>query len=300
MPLATLLLVCTGAAVASAVEAALALRRRRTRIALGAAIGAFTLIAVVLALSRMGFGEQKVLARLIMPAGLLWLALFAAAVTALRLGHRRGAAAAFGLFVAYSIAGSVPLGRALVRRLERAIPPAPANARFEAVFVLGGGTQLGRGGAPQLGPAGDRVRLAAALWHQGRTPLLVASGRSPPPYGLGNLADHTVELWGQMGVPRDATLTLGGRNTSEEVAAYAELARAQGWARTGLVTSAWHLPRAMAQAKRQGFEVTPLPADFRAGRPRRALHPVFVVPQRAGFELIEIAAWEYLGRWLGR
>lgn len=285
--------------VGAAVELGLRRRDGLRALAWPAGLGFVALILVLLSING-GFGREKVLARLIMPAGLFWLSLAALAYVEAR---RRsfGRAALLGVaFVAFATLGSVPVGGRLVRSLEARIPAADPEARYEAIFVLGGGTGLSPGRRPQLGAAGDRLRLAARLWHEGRARTLVASGFSPPPYGLGKLSAHTVELWGQMGVPVEATCQLDfPKNTREEIAAYVELAKQEGWTRMGLISSAWHLPRAMALAGRAGLNVTPIPADHLSG-PAGELHALWLIPQRAGFSLVDIFAWETLGRWLGR
>ena len=65
-----------------------------------------------------------------------------------------------------------------------------------------------------------------------------------------------------------------------------------------LVSSASHLPRALALAQQAGPGVTPLGADWR-GRPR-AFQFHELVPQGEGFLEVQRACWEYLGRWVGR
>lgn len=299
VPTGTLILLAVAGGILSFVETLYALRTERPFAATLAAFSTFVLVAAVATLGRDGFAEQKIIARLVMPAGLFWLALFGIAALTLRIGHTLlGLSLAF-LFVAYTALGSVLLGNVLVRQLERSVSHADPTLRFEAVFVLGGGTKLGPRREPQLGPAGDRLRRAAELWNAGRAERLVASGFSPPPFGLGDIAAHTVSLWEDMGVATASTTTLPGANTSQEMAAYAKLARSKGWRRMGLVSSAWHLPRAMALADRHGLELTALPADHRSG-PELDLHPLWLIPQRTGFELVEIAVWENIGRWVGR
>jgi len=87
-------------------------------------------------------------------------------------------------------------------------------------------------------------------------------------------------------------------NTRDEIRAYARLQAWYGWKRMALVSSAAHLPRAMALASRAGLAFTPLGAD-RLGRVHTfQLH--FLVPQGSAFMISQLACWEYLGRWLGR
>ena len=261
----TIILVAVAGGIRCAVEAIHALWTERPFAAAGSALGTVALVALVATLGREGFAEQKILARLIMPAGLFWLALFGLTLATFRLRQRGLGLGLALLFVAYTALGSVPLGHAMVGALERSVPEPSQDLKFDAVFVLGGGTTLAPGDQPELGAAGDRLRLAAGLWRAGRARRLVASGFSPPPYGLGDLAAHTVSLWSEMGVPTSSTTTLRGVNTSEEMAAYAKLAKDLGWREMGLVSSAWHLPRALALAERHGLEVTALPADHRTG-----------------------------------
>jgi uncharacterized SAM-binding protein YcdF (DUF218 family) len=203
----------------------------------------------------------------------------------------------------YGAAGNLHLGAALMARLEARVPaPDPARLQpFDAVCVLGGGSEADAFGRPQLGTAGDRLRVAAGLWHGGQAQLLVASGASRDgALGNRNLGEETRELWHQMGVPDQAILVVTEPcwNTRDEVAAYRALRDRYGWRRMALVSSASHLPRALALAQRAGLAVEPLGADWR-GRPHAATLPSWI-PQEEGFMTIQRACWEYLGRWVGR
>ena len=172
---------------------------------------------------------------------------------------------------------------------------------FETVFVLGGGTEEKPLGGPELGMAGDRVALAAQLWHAGKAQLLVASGCSRDRAGgFADLGQETRALWLSLGVPDQAIRVVQEPCwiTRDEIAAYQRLQTRFGWRRMGLISSAWHLPRAMGLAGRAGLAVTPLGADWRGRR-----HPFQVrllVPQPEGFLFVQWACWEYLGRWVGR
>lgn len=285
-------------AVAAAVEAAARAGPRR-RLALGASV--VSLGSAVAFLAFGGFEARKVAAHLLMPAGAVWVALFA--LTALDARRRRWRRGALSLcaFLLYTAAGSVPLGYVLVRGLEAEVPAPPERATaFDAAFVLGGGVGVSPAGEPELGAAGDRLRLAAELWREGRAETLVASGFSPPPFGLGDLAALTREIWVDAGVPRRAIVELSDpTDTRSEIRAYVELARARGWRRLALVSSAWHLPRALELAREAGLEVVPFAADHRAARPPQP-SALWAIPQRGGFELTHIWAWERLGRALGR
>ncbi len=248
------------------------------------------------------FALKKTLGLLAMPAGLLWLALLAAALLCWRRGRRRPAALCLGIALAYACVGNLYLGSALAASLERRLAPVTVAdlQPFDAVLVLGGGGDQDLLGNPELGSSGDRVFLAARLWHAGKAGLLVASGASLQGVaGFQDLGQETRALWRSVGVPDRAILPVAEPcwNTRDEIQAYRRLQDRFGWRRVALVSSATHLPRALALASRAGLAVTPLGADWQ-GRP----FPFMLnglVPQATGFYLVQRSCWEYLGRWLG-
>jgi uncharacterized SAM-binding protein YcdF (DUF218 family) len=86
-------------------------------------------------------------------------------------------------------------------------------------------------------------------------------------------------------------------NTRDEIRAYARLQASQHWRRMALVSSATHLPRALALAAGAGLEVTPLASDWR-GRSLPFL-PQNLIPQSTALDDTCRASWEYLGRLAG-
>jgi uncharacterized SAM-binding protein YcdF (DUF218 family) len=246
---------------------------------------------------------EKTLALLVMPTGLIWLLILAAALLCLRRRQPGSAALCLGIAVLYACAGSPYLGRALMASLERRVAPVSLAALepFDAVFVLGGGSEEDSAGGPELGPMGDRVFLAARLWHAGKARLLVASGAARDGVsGIRDAGQETRALWRAVGIPDRAILPVPEPcwNTRDEIRAYARLQARHGWRRMALVSSASHLPRAMALASRAGLAFTPLGADRRGRMPAFQLHQL--IPQGEGFDLTQRACWEYLGRWLGK
>jgi uncharacterized SAM-binding protein YcdF (DUF218 family) len=249
------------------------------------------------------FALQKTLGLLLMPAGFLWLLLLLACLLCFRRNRKPLGTFLLALALLYDCAGNVHLGALLMARLESSIPPVdPASAGpFEAVFVLGGGSEEDPSGRPELSRSGDRIHLAARLWHLGRVRLLVASGMARDSLlGTRNGGEETRRLWRELGIPESAILVVEEPCwiTRDEVAAYLRLQQHHGWKRMALVSSAAHLPRAMALARRAGLDVEPLGADWR-GRPL-AFQFQNLVPQADGFMDVQRACWESLGRWVGR
>lgn len=245
---------------------------------------------------------SKLLGSLVMPLGLLWLGLLAAAIWAFR-RRARGLACFLSLLtLGLTFGGNTWVGHALLARLEGGLSEVPVDpAPLEALFVLGGGTEVDLDGHPFLGETGDRIAEAARLWHAGRVRCLVASGASAGIQGVRrDLGAETRVIWMDLGIPAEAirVVTEPCFVTRDEVQAYRRLKAQQGWTRVGLISSTWHLPRAMALAKREGLEVIPV----RSHRP--GYLPPFqlwhLVPQLEGLRCTQAVCWEVLGRWMGR
>jgi uncharacterized SAM-binding protein YcdF (DUF218 family) len=171
---------------------------------------------------------------------------------------------------------------------------------FDAVFVLGGGTDLDPWGRPILATAGDRVITAAELWHKGKARFLVAGGTGRDLVaGTRDLGQETRAIWLALGIPDTAIVVVDTPclNTRQEIAAYRTLQDRRGWGRLALVSSASHLPRALRLASKAGLAFTPVGAEWLGRR-----HPFQIqrlVPQGEGFHWTSRALWEHLGGWLG-
>lgn len=249
---------------------------------------------------------SKFIGRLLMPGGLLWLGLIAQSLYQLRTQTRRAALPLVFLLL-YTLFGNVYFGGLLLRWLEQDFvkaqylqtPPAP----FDALLILGGGSNITpKQNQPQLAYAGDRIMLPARLYHRNLAKTLVASGISMA--GLDqdhdrSLGSETRQIWRDLQIPEEAIIVLDGpRNTKEEVRAYAKLLAQKDWKRVGLVTSAWHMRRAMRLARRAELNLIPVPTDFRGSIPSPNI--VGMVPSGQGLYKTTSAAWELLGALAGR
>jgi uncharacterized SAM-binding protein YcdF (DUF218 family) len=200
-----------------------------------------------------------------------------------------------------------PVARALVRPLEMTYPPLLTEATSASdtlpdgspaprwVVVLGGGHTEGRSLAPvhQLSES-SLVRLAEGIRLQRLLPgsQLVLSGGSN---GMTASEAEVLAAAGvSLGAPQDRmVLESQSLDTVDEVRALHALL---GGDRFALVTSAMHLPRAMAMFKRAGMHPIPAPTDFLSlDQPSGVGHLLGLMPHAGAAFAIERGLHEYLG-----
>ena len=247
---------------------------------------------------------MRCMTALAMPLGLLWLLFLGGAVLFFRRRQTPLAAASACLFVLLGGVGNERAASWLMSITEAAPTPAAVESHdpFRAVVVLGGGASLRANGIAELGEDGERIFSAAQLWHNGKAPFVVCTGSSAD--GIGHPSQVGRQLLQSVGVPASAITEVPGLNTTGELQHLKELLKnppalwpATG--RIGLVTSAFHLPRAMRLARTQGLEFTPLPCAFRVSADQPFSARDFV-PGGGALRQTELAAKEWLAWLLGR
>ena len=144
----------------------------------------------------------------------------------------------------------------------------------------------------------DRVWEAARLWHAGCAPrVLVSAGGKLEPTVVAAESAAIAALLTDLGVPASAlVLEADSRNTQGNAAFSRERLAPWGVERILLVTSAWHLRRAVALFARAGFEVVPVGADCRSFRACRGV--ACWVPSAGALEMSGLAVKEWLGYWM--
>jgi len=175
--------------------------------------------------------------------------------------------------VALGLLGFEAVPDALLRTLENRYPVQNAQSisAHVGIIVLGGATghpgifQL-HGQVP-LGNAAERMTVPVSLMRQYPKLELVFSGGEGRLLATGvSEAELAKAFYEEQGVDMArVTLESGSRTTRENarhVAALLGERCKQPWL---LVTSAWHMPRAMAEFEAVGCHVTAYPVDFRTG-----------------------------------
>jgi uncharacterized SAM-binding protein YcdF (DUF218 family) len=242
----------------------------------------------------------KAIAQVLMPLPLAIEALVVAAILA-RFGKRRAAASLRIGAVAFLWVLSTPVASdAFVRTLEDRYPPTTVDAtpKADAIVVLGGGIAPAcpPRPSPDLTEGADRVLLAARLHRAGKAPVVIVTGGGGPAGGdarpeCRDMADLLVE-WG---VPRDAIVEEeAARDTAGNASETKQVLAARHLERVLLVTSAVHMPRALAAFRKAGVDAVPCPTDFLAVDPdsRTVLD---WLPDAGALDRSTAAAHEWLG-----
>lgn len=135
------------------------------------------------------------------------------------------------------------------------VPRIESYPNAEAILLLGGGVgcNTNLSDMAEMWTSADRVWMAARLWKAGKAPTVIASG--------GSVTNSTAGLLRDFGVPCGAVVfDEDPRNTEEEAKAAAK----RGYREVLVVTSAWHMKRAMLMFKMFApeLEAVPVPADW--------------------------------------
>jgi len=255
---------------------------------------------------------EKIGTALVMPTGVLWILMLALSIQLWRqpkLSHvgQPGAIAATFCFLIYSVAGNGFVADWLTKKLEAdyLTTDPMKEPPMDTVIVLGGGGGLGANGRLQGNRSGDRMILAAQLYHQKITQQFICTGQRIPSMNLSSVdpAETSRDILLKLGVPDSAIQISEGRNTYEELRVLSERLR-NSEQRIGLLTSAWHLPRAMRLAERNGLHPIPIPADFYTAANTEPLTTGQIlesmIPNSFAISVTCACAKEYLGILLGR
>ncbi|MDG4597928.1 MAG: YdcF family protein [Candidatus Contendobacter sp.] len=248
----------------------------------------------------------KILSQLVYPL-LASLLLAVGAGVLLWRGRRRSGGWLLGVALGWLWLWSTPAFSDWLRvTLEQRYPPAPLEQLLaaDAIVVLGGVAETAAPPPrpdPNLGAAIDRVWHAAHLYRAGKAPWILVSGGNLPWSG-GEQPESLVmaKLLQEWGVPAAAVLQEStSRTTRENRDRSLPILQARGVRRVLLVTSALHMPRALALFQATELEVIPAPTDFETRFPSNA-HPLRWLPDAQALADGSRAFKEYLGRWVDR
>jgi uncharacterized SAM-binding protein YcdF (DUF218 family) len=211
----------------------------------------------------MGFILAKIILLLILPPGGILVLLLCGLFLLHR--YRAGGSALVGLAVVLLYLLSIAaVSGLLLRPLEAAYPPfTGTKSRVDAVVVLGGGVRdlswvpL----RPELsGRTLQRLVAGIEIARAVKAPLVLSGGTGAIAPSPAREADAMAEAAVRLGFPRDRIRVEDrSRNTLENARLVARLIP---HANIVLVTSAYHMKRAVAAFRKQGFTVVPAPIGY--------------------------------------
>jgi uncharacterized SAM-binding protein YcdF (DUF218 family) len=186
--------------------------------------------------------------------------------------------------VLLAVAGFSPLGNAFILPLEERFPPwNPSHGAPDGIVVLGGAI------------LSERITATAELARRYPNARIIFSGGSSSLiYDEEPETRFAVRQLEALGVAHDRIAAEDrSRNTLENAAYSLRLAHPKPGERWLLVTSAYHMPRAMAAFRAVGFVVEAYPVDWRTRGPEDLTRPFGSLAE--GLRRTDTAVREWVG-----
>jgi uncharacterized SAM-binding protein YcdF (DUF218 family) len=200
------------------------------------------------------FFLKKLITHLILPPGLLVIAF---AVLGLLTKRKLAKLIAFSFALFVYLLSIEPVKDMLYKPLEEAYP-APSKPEGDAVVILGGGA-YNTGILKE--DSTKRLLTGFVLHKQTDLPIILSGGAS-----IGALpeAESMKGLLLTLGVDKSKIhMDVNSRDTKENAREVKKLCERMGCRKVVLVTSAYHMRRAVLSFQRVGLEVVPYPTDFK-------------------------------------
>lgn len=248
----------------------------------------------------MFFFSTKLIGAALMPSSFLFgVCLVSGLLAVFVRSFRRGVWVFCASGLALIICGFSPIGNVMLAVLESRIPSwTQSDIAPDGILVLGGVLDEDLSAAhnrPVLGSGVDRIVAGAQLARRYPNARVVYSGGSPKLYpGQASEADYASSVFEACGVaPSRVLIEARSRNTWENAVFSRELIEPRNHERWLLVTSAFHMPRAVGIFRKIGFTVEPVPVDWRTA----GLSDPFRLPGSfaGGLSRLDLALREWMG-----
>jgi uncharacterized SAM-binding protein YcdF (DUF218 family) len=207
-----------------------------------------------------------------------------------------------GAGVLLCLFSSERVSNALVRHLEEASKPTmKTGVTYDAAILLGGVVEhreTATWGAVAYNDNVERLLVTYDLLKSGRCHDVIISGgaEAGDPVHEALVLGKQLEDWGVE--PSRIVLDDHALNTRENAVESARLAHEHGYRTLLLVTSAFHMPRALDCFRAVGLDVDALPVDYKSFDPNRA--SAELLPRAGPLKDSTMALREFAGRWIYR
>ncbi|MDF2927823.1 MAG: hypothetical protein K0Q75_61 [Anaerospora sp.] len=227
----------------------------------------------------------------------IFLVLLLALVIRLFRQQRQSSSLLLGFTIFFYLCSIPAVADPVIRSLEARYTP-PAAFSGDVIVLLGGGATMD---TPNIdthghlsGYAANRLLTAAQLYHKYKLPILTSGGKVLETTGTEAEISRTILLG--LGVPDNKIIVENqSLNTTQNAEYSKKLLDSYGFSHPILVTSAFHMPRAVLQFQKAGVTVvTPWPTDYQAN-----VHSLVswfdFIPSSGALTNIALSAKEYLG-----
>ena len=250
---------------------------------------------------------SKILQQFLNPLSLcIWLIIFSALLTLWR--KKLGVTLLFLTAALLWVSSTSAVSSYLIASLERQYLPIPVSKspKADAIVILGGG--VGAAEPPRievdLTDASDRILHAARLYKAGKAPLIIATGGANAWLGTKTPEAFTMDkLLREWGVPENAIVTeQKSLNTHQNAVNTKHILNQKKLKTVLLVTSASHMPRALATFRSANINAIPSPTDYNIINKEES-NILYFLPDIGALGGTMMALKEYLGlvvyRWRG-
>ncbi|MBV9239721.1 MAG: YdcF family protein [Xanthobacteraceae bacterium] len=246
----------------------------------------------------MYFIVSKILFFFTLPSNLLILLAIAGTVMLFTKRVRAGRVLLVMSMLCIVVFGLSPLSKVLFHVLESRFPPWNASGPAPTGFIiLGGAIDPDISAARNevtLTDAAERLTIMAELARRYPNARIVYTGGNGSLFGGPVEATYATRLLTSFGIPpQRIEIEARSRNTLENAIYTKAMVAPKSDERWVMITSAFHMARAMAAFRGVGFEVEAFPVDWQTGDGHDLLWPFrsFV----GGLELVNTVAREFLG-----
>jgi uncharacterized SAM-binding protein YcdF (DUF218 family) len=246
----------------------------------------------------MYFIVSKTLFFFTLPSNLLILLAIAGTVLLFTKRVRAGRALLLVGMLAIVILGLSPLSKVLFHVLESRFPPWNASGPAPTGFIILGGSidpdiSAARN-AVSLTDAAERLTIVPELARRYPGARLIYTGGNASLFGGPLEETYAAQLLASFGIPPQRLETEArARNTLENAVYTKAMVAPKPGERWVMITSAYHMPRAMAAFRGVGFDVEAFPVDWQTGDGSDLFWPFRSFVGGLGFT--DTAAREFLG-----
>lgn len=232
----------------------------------------------------------------ILPPGIFIFVFLIVAVYLMRIKRKKIAVILLVADILLYILSTGLFSGALIHSLE-AKYQFPIDTSGDVIIVLGGGAEADTTGVHGNGTlssnASNRMLTALQLYKTTNLPIIVSGGQVFE--DSGNEAQISRDILVSLGVDeKNIIMDNQSLNTEENAANCAKILRKKGFTKPLLVTSAFHMPRAVKFFTKNSIRVTAIPCDYQTTSKLTTTVWSFV-PSSDGLRNTSTALKEYLG-----